>query len=126
MTEHPVTDWSETFDRYRLASTALLAEMDRCEATGDDIDREIGDSHQSAGMAVLYVPARNVVQVAQKVRVADNLFHLGQTHPDLAQILLDDLLSLVGLESGDAPALPKPFMPAAKRNAAELPDNFEY
>jgi hypothetical protein len=57
-------------------------------------------------MALLCVPARHVVQVAQKIRVADNLFWLSQVHPDLVQILLDDLLSLVGLDAGDAPLLP--------------------
>ena len=107
MTNVHVHDWSETFDRYRKASNALLAEIDRADDEHDDINPDIGAAHHGAGLAVLYVPARHVVQVAQKIRVADNLFHLGQVHPDLAQILLDDLLSLVGLESGDVPALPQ-------------------
>jgi hypothetical protein len=113
MTDTRLHDWLQTFDRYRKASNALLAEIDRADAEHDDINPDIGNAHYGAGLAVLYVPALNVVQVAQKIRVADNLFQLGQVHPDLAQILLDDLLSLVGLESGDVPALPQTLMPAS-------------
>jgi hypothetical protein len=106
MTEHPLADWNTAFDRYRTTSGTLLAEMDRADEIGEDIDDDIGRDHRNAGLGVIYAPASNVVQVAQKIRVADNLFQLTQVHPDLAQILLDDLLSIAGLASGDQPPLP--------------------
>lgn len=113
MTENRVTDWLETFERYCIAHSTLLVETDRSDSTGDDIDGAIVDFHYSAGIEVLYTPARHLVQVAQKVRVADNLFDLKQVHPDLAKLLLRDLLSLVGLENGDVPALPSALIPVS-------------
>lgn len=109
MTDTPVADWSAAFDRYRTANAALLANIDDVTDAAkfpQEVDPVLGEAHQRAGMALLYVPARHVVQVAQKIRVADNLFWLSQVHPDLVQILVDDLLSLVGLDAGDVPPLP--------------------
>ena len=57
-------------------------------------------------MQLLYVPARHVVHIAQKIRVANNVLYLDGMHPDLAQLLIDDLLALAGIEDGDAAPLP--------------------
>lgn len=109
MTDTHLADWSAAFDRYRVANAALLANIDEVTDAAEfphEVDPVLGEAHERAGLALLYVPARHVLQVAQKIRVADNLFYLGQCHPDLVQILLDDLLSLVGLSDGESPALP--------------------
>jgi len=107
MTETPLTDWATAFDRYRQASGALLAELDRVEGGDiDEIDGQISDVYTLAGMQLLYVPTRHVVHIAQKIRVANNVLYLDGMHPDLAQLLIDDLLALAGIEDGDAAPLP--------------------
>lgn len=109
MTDTHLADWSAAFDRYREANAALLVNIDDVTDAAsllDEVDPALGEAHTRAGMALLYVPARHVVQVAQKIRVAENLFFISQLQPDLVQILVDDLLSLVGLDAGDVPPLP--------------------
>ena len=94
MTEHPVTDWSATFDRYRIASTALMAEMDRVEIEGAP-EAVFADEAHRAAMELLYAPAQTILHVVQKIRIANKILYLRGMHPDLADMLIEDLLALV-------------------------------
>lgn len=102
MTEHPVTDWSETFDRYRQTSLAAVAGFDRAEATDDDeadsVMAENADAAEQAAMALLYTPACDVLHVVQKIRVVQKFLYMGGMHPDLADMLTNDLESLIVLQ----------------------------
>jgi hypothetical protein len=109
MTDTALVDWTAAFDRYREANLALLDSMDKVKNAAsspglDEDDSELGDpvtgeAYTKAGMVLLYVPARHILHVVQKIRVADTLFRISQHHPDFVQILLDDLLSLASLNT---------------------------
>ena len=81
-------------------------EVARAAATGEDIDQAAADAHAFAAVTLIAIPATHVVQIGQKIRAADNLVNLGQLYPDLAEILLSDVLGLIGIANGDEKLLP--------------------
>jgi hypothetical protein len=111
MTDTALVDWTAAFDRYRETSLAMLISNDQvinAASLPDEVDPALSQAHMQAGMALLHVPARHLLHVAQKVRVAETLFRISQHHFKLVEILLDDLFSLAGLNTSDAQPLPTP------------------
>lgn len=108
---HPASDaaWTVVLGDYRAAVTSFHAEVSRAAAAGDDIDQATADAHAFAAVALIGTPATHVVQIGQKIRAADNLVNLGQLYPNLAEILLRDVLGLIGITSGDDRLLPYPL-----------------
>jgi len=97
MTDTHVTDWAMAFESYQAAATAWQAELRRSDKTQVDPNDEIDTVHRRAGLILLSLPARNIAQIAQKVRVAENVFDLDSAFvdlPNLPHLLLADLLAL--------------------------------
>lgn len=104
----PASDaaWADALGAYREAASRFHAEVARAAATGEDIDQAAADAHAFAAVALIGTPATHVVQIGQKIRAADNLVNLGQLYPNLAEILLTDVLGLIGIADGDGRLLP--------------------
>jgi len=98
--------WASALGDYRAAASRFHAEVARAAVTGEDIDQAAADAHAFAAVALIGTPATHVVQIGQKIRAADNLVNLGQLYPNLAEILLSDVLGLIGIANGDERLLP--------------------
>jgi hypothetical protein len=98
--------WASALGDYRAAASRFHAEVARAAATGEDIDQAAADAHAFAAVALIGTPATHVVQIGQKIRAADNLVNFGQLYPNLAEILLSDVLGLIGIANGDERLLP--------------------
>jgi len=104
----PASDaaWASVLGDYRAAASRLHAEVARAAASGEDIDQAATDAHAFAAVALIGTPATRAIQIGQKIRAADNLVNLGQLYPNLAEILLTDVLGLIGIEDSDERLLP--------------------
>lgn len=104
----PASDaaWADALGEYRAAALRFHAEVARAAATGEDIDQAAADAHAFAAVALIGTPATHVVQIGQKIRAADNLVNLGQLFPNLAEILLTDVLGLIGIDDSEGRLLP--------------------
>jgi hypothetical protein len=98
--------WAKALGDYRGATFRFHTEVARAAATGEDIDQTAADAHAFAAVALIGIPATRVVQIGQKIRAADNLVNLGQLYPNLAEILLSDVLGLIGIADGEERLLP--------------------
>jgi len=93
--------WEEALQNYETTLPLKEAAID-----GHGDFKAAHEAHEKAAMVLLNTPAKDTLQVAQKVRVACNLFHLEETAPDLAETLIEDLLTIHGAVS-DRHLLPK-------------------
>lgn len=102
MTDTHLTEWPSAFENYRQTSLAAVAGFDRAEVTDDDeadsVMAENADAAEQAAMALLYTPACDVLHVVQKIRVVQKFLYMGGMHPDLADMLTNDLESLIVLK----------------------------
>lgn len=89
-------DWSPAYEQYVTAVVDLNVEVARAVEANCDIDNEIVCAHTRAGFALMELPASDMLQAAQKIRVAGNLQILDRDreHPKLVQGLISDLLTL--------------------------------
>jgi len=112
------SEWTLALERYRDACAVMRRVIDQAEAEGKDLPPGPEDAHEAAARALILTPGTHLLHVAQKVRALDNLLGLSANWPGLADVLIHDLMQLIGTSNGEQAFLPNSIMFMQTRTAA--------
>tara|TARA_A100001391_G_scaffold195211_1_gene172280 strand:+ start:1853 stop:2215 length:363 start_codon:yes stop_codon:yes gene_type:complete len=99
-------DWPRLYRQYVEANERLLDAVARIDAPDATLDPDLSGAHDDAGRALVRCPASELIHVAQKVRVAQNLTDINRAFPNLSYLIEADIFRLLGIPEPNQPLLP--------------------
>ncbi|WP_041557912.1 hypothetical protein [Novosphingobium sp. PP1Y] len=112
------SEWDLALGRYRDTCAEMRRVMDRAGAEGEDLPPGPVDAHEAAARALILTPGTHLLHVAQKVRALDNVLGLSANWPGVAEVLIHDLMQLIGATDSEQAFLPNSIMFMPTQTAA--------